>query len=292
MVGSVVKVSFGCTTSSAPRRSASLLCRSCLATQIRRPTRVSFFSAATTKRPTGRRRGRAPSPWGPARSRAPRGPRRRGLYRGGGLVRQVVGDPVELGGVGDERALGPAPAGVAAEAGLDASEMSPFATFTHRACGPRRSRRRAALRRAPRSRGPAPGRPARRAESSPVFGHDAHDLVTEDEGRGGDRGESRASSRASPRSEPQMPETRGLRRTQSASGALARDLLQFQGREPARLETTDALRTGAHEQVAWHGLAVAEGQHPRPCLGLSRSCSTCGAASPGPWPPRRACGRD
>src|SRR5215204_2245973 len=116
----------------------------------------------------------------------------KGLYRRSRLVRHVVGDPVELGWVGYERALRPAPAGVAAEAGLYAGcdialrDVHAQSVPSGGAVGARRVYATHSATEGRLQHDPFAG-----AKISSVFCHDAHDLVAEYEGRGCDRGEVR-----------------------------------------------------------------------------------------------------
>src|SRR5215211_135204 len=114
------------------------------------------------------------------------------LYRHRRLVGHVLGDPVELGGVGDERPPRPAPARVAAEAGLDAGRDVPLRDVHAQGVMPGgavATRRLYAAHRAAQSG--LQHNPFAGAEVTAIFGYDAHDLVAQDEGWGGDRGEVR-----------------------------------------------------------------------------------------------------
>src|SRR5215211_4421495 len=114
------------------------------------------------------------------------------LYRHRRLVGNIFRDSVKLGGMGDERPLRPAPAGVAAEAGLDAGGYRPLRNVHAQRVisgGAVATGRLYAAHRAAQSR--LQHNPFAGAEVTALFGYGAHDLVAQDEGRGGDRGEIR-----------------------------------------------------------------------------------------------------
>src|SRR5215210_2878466 len=114
------------------------------------------------------------------------------LYGHRRLVGNSFRDSVKLGGMSDERPLRPAPAGVAAEAGLDAGGYRPLRNVHAQRVisgGAVATGRLYAAHRAAQSR--LQHNPFAGAEVTALFGYGAHDLVAQDQGRGGDRGEVR-----------------------------------------------------------------------------------------------------